>query len=172
MESGKYPKTWGVGYLVPIHKSDAISNPNNYRGITINSCFSKVFNSILNDRLVEFLNVNSIMKDEQIGFRKGARTADHIFKLKTLIGKYVQKNSKLYARFIDLRKAFDSVVHSALFYNLYNYNINGKCFPHHTSMYSCSVLRVKVNNKLSEEFMSEVGVKQGDNLNPLYSKFI
>lgn len=39
-------------------------------------------------------------------------------------------------------------------------------------MYSCSVLRVKVNNELSEEFMLEVGVKQGDNLIPLYSKFI
>jgi hypothetical protein len=63
--------------MVAIHKGDAISNPNNYRGITINSCLSKVFNSILNNRLVEFLNVNSIMKDEQIGFLKVARTADH-----------------------------------------------------------------------------------------------
>lgn len=152
MESGKYPKTWGVGYLVAIHKGDAISNPNNYRGITINSCLSKVFNSILNNRLVEFLNVNSIMKDEQIGFLKGARTADHIFKLKTLIGKYVQKNSKLYTCFIDLRKAFASVIHSTLFYKLYNYNINGKFFHIIWSMYSCSVLRVKVNNKLYSIF--------------------
>ena len=65
MESGKYPKTWGVGYLVAIHKGDAISNPNNYRGIAINSCLGKVFNSILNNRLVEFLNVNSIMKENR-----------------------------------------------------------------------------------------------------------
>jgi hypothetical protein len=55
----------------------------------------KNFNSILNNRLVIFLRENKILNNEQIGFRKGSRTADHIFKLKTLICKYIQKSGKI-----------------------------------------------------------------------------
>jgi hypothetical protein len=56
---------------------------------------------------------------EQIGFCKGKRTSDHIFTLKTLIDKYTQQGSKrLYACFVDFRKAFDTVRHEELFYKL------------------------------------------------------
>jgi hypothetical protein len=47
LSSGTYPKIWGEGYLITIFKSGSPSDPNNYRGITINSCLSKLFNSIL-----------------------------------------------------------------------------------------------------------------------------
>jgi hypothetical protein len=44
------------------------------------------------------------------GFRENHRTADSIFVLKSLINKYIHKNKKkIYACFVDLRKAFDSV---------------------------------------------------------------
>jgi hypothetical protein len=46
LSSGTYPKIWGEGYLITIFKSGSPSDPNNYRGITINSCLSKLFNSI------------------------------------------------------------------------------------------------------------------------------
>jgi hypothetical protein len=33
-----YPKQWCEGYIIPIHKSGDIHNPDNNRGIAINSC--------------------------------------------------------------------------------------------------------------------------------------
>ena len=71
LSSGTYPKIWGENYLITILKSGSPSDPNNYRGITINSCLSKLLNSILNNRLVIFLRENKILNNEQIGFRKG-----------------------------------------------------------------------------------------------------
>lgn len=121
-------------------KNGSPSDPNNYRGKTINSCLSKLFNSILNNRLVIFLKENKILNNEQIGFRKGSRTADHIFKLKTLICKNIQKSGKIYACFVDLKKAFDYVILSALLYKLLKNGINDKFFNIIKSMYSCSVL--------------------------------
>ena len=108
------------GLIFPIYKTGDLLNPSNYRGIAITSCLSKVFNSILNARLEKYILKNEIIRNEQIGFKAGCRTSDHIFKLKTIIDKYLNKSKKkVYACFIDLRKALDSVIHSALFLKLF-----------------------------------------------------
>ena len=90
-----YPKSWSTGNLVTIFINGSPVDPNNYRGITINSCLSKLFNNILNKRLVEYIDSTKLIEDEQIGFRKGSRTTDDIFKLKTLLCKYLQKLGRL-----------------------------------------------------------------------------
>ena len=83
-----FPAAWHIGLIVPLFKSDEGDDPNNYRGITINyrvmtinyrgittySCLSKLFMLLLNDRM-----------NNQIGFRKGFRPADHVFTPKTMI---------------------------------------------------------------------------------------
>ena len=38
---------WVIAYIVPIHKSGAISEPSNYRGISLLSCLNKLFRSVL-----------------------------------------------------------------------------------------------------------------------------
>ena len=60
----------------------------------------------------------------QIGFLEGCRTTDHIFSLKTLINKYTlekKRNNKLYACFIDFKKAYDCIWHDGLFSKLKKY---------------------------------------------------
>ena len=174
LESGHYPDQWSEGYVVPIFKQGDHSDPNNYRGISVTSCIGKLFNSILNTRLELFLKEHNIIADEQIGFMPGCRTSDHIFKFKTIIDKYLNKSKKLYCCFIDLKKAFDSVIHPALFLKLVNLNIRGKFLSIIESMYNNIRLRVKLNKSaLSEAFPSRVGVFQGDNLSPnLFNIFI
>ena len=41
-----YPKLWCEGYCIPIHKSGDINNPENNRGIAINSSIGKLFSLI------------------------------------------------------------------------------------------------------------------------------
>ena len=107
------------------------------------------------------------MHDEQIGFKKGGRTAGHIFKLKTLFCKYFKHNKKIYACFIDLRKAFDSVIHPALLHKLLTYGISGKFYNIIASMYVNNVLQIKTGSAmLSDKFLATVGVRQDDNLSP------
>jgi hypothetical protein len=50
--------------------------------------------SLLFTRLSKFFISNNIISKEQIGFMKGHHTTDHMFVLKTLIDKYVERNSK------------------------------------------------------------------------------
>jgi hypothetical protein len=106
--------------------------PENYRGIAINSCIGKLFNTVLNNRLDKYLIDNNLINKCQIGFSKKTRTSDHIFVLKTLIDKYInRKGEKLFACFIDLRKAFDTVINAGIRYKLIKYGISGKLYSNY-----------------------------------------
>ena len=121
LKSHYYPKNWCKGIITPIHKQGEIDNPDNCKGITINSCLSKLFNLLLTKRLTTFTNDNQILKYNQIGFRKGFRTSDHVFTIKTVINEYLKENKKLCLCFVDFRKAYDSIWREALFYKLSAY---------------------------------------------------
>ena len=86
-----FPKMWSVGFIVPIYKSDGCDNPINYRSITITSCVGKLFTSVINQRIIKFVEKQRIVSHHQIGLKKSYRTADHIFIVKTLINKYLHK---------------------------------------------------------------------------------
>ena len=78
----------------------------------------KVLCTIMNHRLVEYTELSNLINQGQIGFKKSSRTTDHVFILKSLINKYVYDNKKkLYTRFIDFKKAFDSIWHKGLLIN-------------------------------------------------------
>ena len=79
---GQYPSTWSDGIITAIHKSGNASDTNNYRGITITSVIGKLFNSIINSRLDKYFEKTNLINESQIGFRKEARTSDHMFILK------------------------------------------------------------------------------------------
>jgi len=174
LTSGVYPDSWAKGFITPIHKKEDPLLPDNYRGITITSCIGKLFNSILNCRLIDFLNKRNILRPEQIGFRAKCRTSDHIFVIKALCDKYKKRDKKeVYMCFIDLQKAFDSISHPCLLFKLLEMNMNGHVYEIIKSMYSKIVLQVNVGTGLTEEFTSNVGVRQGDNLSPtLFNLFI
>ena len=65
-----YPVQWSSAYILPIYKSGDSSMPENYRGIAINSCIGKLFNTVLNNRLDKYLIDNNLINKCQIGFSK------------------------------------------------------------------------------------------------------
>ncbi len=162
LQSGKYPKTWASSWLKPLHKGGDTKDPNRYRGISLMSCVGKLFCSILNNRLVKFLESKGNSTKSQIGFTKDCRTSDHILTLKTLIDKYTQGNSKkLYTCFIDFRKAFDSVWRNGLMYKLLKADIGGLFGKLLQNIYSNTSVQIKLDSGLTEEINDNIGVKQG-----------
>uniref|UniRef100_A0A9J8AFQ2 ribonuclease H n=1 Tax=Cyprinus carpio carpio TaxID=630221 RepID=A0A9J8AFQ2_CYPCA len=164
---GFFPEIWNQGLISPIHKNGDKLEPNNYRGICVNSNLGKVFCSILNTRLSDFLIKHNALSKCQIGFLPKCRTSDHIFTLQTLIDKYVHQNkSQIFACFIDFKKAFDSIWHEGLFLKLIDSGIGGKFYDLIKSMYTISQCAVKIGNKRTEYFPQRRGVRQGCSLSP------
>ena len=87
----KYPSQWRENLLKPIHKKGNDTDPRNYRGIVFLSCLSKLFSKILHNRIEKHISDNSIMNENQTGFRKQYRTSDHILTLKSIIEKMFKK---------------------------------------------------------------------------------
>ncbi len=96
----------------------------------MSSNLGKLFSSILNNRIVNFLNEHNVLSPSQIGFLPNYRTTDHIYTLHTLINKHVKqtKNGKIFACFIDFKKAFDSIWHDGLYYKLLQSGVGGKVY--------------------------------------------
>ena len=168
-----YPDLWGIGMISPLLKSNDPIDPDNYRGITINSCFSKLFTKLMNDRLTKYIEDNELINRNQIGFRKGHRTSDHVFVLKTLIDKYFNSGKKLYVCFIDFKKAYDTIWREGLYYKLLKMGINQKFIKLLINLYSGIKSCVNLGKGITKEFNSKVGLKQGCNLSPnLFNLYI
>ena len=173
LSSGHFPNQWGQGRIMSIHKKGDVHDPSNYRGITITGCLGKVFNGILNSRISSFLESRDIIKQEQIGFRKGHRTTDHLFIINNLMKKYKLQRKNLFMCFVDYQKAFDSVWHLGLFVKLKRLGISDRFYSVIKSMYTNSFVSVQVDRLLSPYFKSLIGVRQGDNLSPtLFNTFV
>ena len=108
--TGIIPDEWSQGMISPIYKNKGDkANPDNYRGLTILNCFGKLFTSVLNNRLNNYLESMNLLCEEQAGFRKHYGTTDHIFNLKCIIDLYLCRDKQLFCAFIVYKKAFDSV---------------------------------------------------------------
>ena len=140
--TGIVPGEWSQGIISPIYKNKGDrTDPDNYRGITILSCFGKLFTAVLNARLNKYLEDSNLLCEELAGFRKIYSTTDHIFNLKCLIDLYHFRGKKLYCAFIDYKKAFDSVNRIYLWQKLLSLNADGKMFKLFTTcMYKLSLV--------------------------------
>ncbi len=77
-----------------------------------------------------------------------------------------QDKGKIYACFIDFKKAFDSIWHQGLFYELIESGIGGKTYDLIKSMYTESKCGVKINTKHTRYLSQERGVRQACCLSP------
>lgn len=165
------PFIWRRAIICPILK-DKSSDPRiplNYRGISLQCVTAKIFSSVLNNRLMVYLEDNELLVDEQNGFRRQRSCLDHIFSLNSVI----QNNNSTFVTFIDLQKAFDTVDRELLQYCLLTHGIDGNFYHTIISLYSNTESCVRLNDKYTDWFRCSVGVRQGDNLSPtLFALFI
>ena len=152
--SGKTPNEWSIGMMKPIYKQKgSCDDPNNYRGITILSCFGKLFTSVINNRLVEYFDENATIVPEQAGFRAGHSTVDQVFTLHCIIDFFLAKKKRLCCLFIDYEKAFDRVESVFLWQKLLDSGVDGHILTVIMDMYRKAKSCVKTGNVCSNYFL-------------------
>ena len=117
-EKGTYPDSWCNGAIVPIFKKGDKNVASNYRGITLINIIAKIFSITLRNRINSWCENENTFNTSQFGFRDNRSTIDCIFILHSIIQNIINNKSKLYCVFIDYEKAFDTVIHEALWVKL------------------------------------------------------
>ena len=137
LDSGNFPTQWATSIIVPLFKGGNSSDVNNYRGIAVSSCISKVLTKIINTRIYNYCCEKDIFAINQSGFMNGRRTDDNIFTLNTIINSQIKhKKGKLFTAFVDFQKFVDCINRDMLFYKLQKIGITGKLYYVLKSIYS------------------------------------
>ena len=158
--TSSFPTLWKEAYITTLHKKGPKHDLANYRPISITSCLGKLFMGTLNTRLMQFTQDANISHPFQGAFTKGRRGTDHIFAANTLIDQAKHLGHPLYAAFIDLQKAYDSVSHPLLFLGPKFCNLVEQTYANTSS-------QIKLGAHMGQPFSSNVGLRQGDPLSPL-----
>ena len=78
LETGYVPKEFKISKVVPVFKDGDKHDFNNYRPISLLSSFSKLFEKIVANQLVRFLNSHNILYKHQYGFRANHNTSQPV----------------------------------------------------------------------------------------------
>ena len=116
-----------IAKVVPVFKSGERDDFNNYRPISLLSCFSKLFEKVVAQQVMYFINHRDILYMHQYGFRKNHNTSHPVMHFLDKIYSSLNKQTPEFTIgiFIDLKKAFDTVDHQILFKKLAFYGFRG-----------------------------------------------
>ena len=153
--------------ISPIHKKGSKAVPENYRPISLTSHVIKVFERIVRDKLVHYLETNHLICHNQHGFRKGRSCLSELLIHFDDILSNRNEGKDTDAIYLDFEKAFDKVDHDLLLKKLTSYGIKGKL---HTWIKAFLLNRtqvVAVDGVKSYPTVVISGVPQGTVLGPI-----
>ena len=124
MDHGYFPIEWKVANLTLIKKPDKteINNPKSYRPISLLPIIGKIFEKILNNRIVFELRDKLSLK--QYGFQKGISAEHAAFKLVNDVNAGFKSKKITAAIFCDIAAAFDGVFHDGLVAKLHKLSVS------------------------------------------------
>jgi hypothetical protein len=167
LNTGVVPSQFKIAKITPVFKSGDKSNMDNYRPISLLSCFSKICEKIVANRLISFIDMQNLLSNNQFGFRKNHSTLHPMLKFTNFISNALNKKEHAIAIFCDLRKAFDCVDHKILLKKLKKIGISGTALSWFTDYLQNRKQFVVINGKTSSLCNIRIGVPQGSILGPL-----
>lgn len=167
LDTGIIPSNLKDATIAPIHKGDSRAIPKNYRPISLTSHLTKIFERLLRDEIVGFMEQNQLMNPNQHGFRTGRSCLTQLIEHYDLILDGLAGGSNVDVVYLDFAKAFDKVDHGILCYKLHSLGIGGKIGMWLFSFLTNRVQRVLVNGTSSSMSTVISGVPQGTVLGPV-----
>ena len=111
-------KSLKMGIVLPLFKIKGAkaNNKDNYRGITLFPTLCKIYEMILLNRLEKFVIDNEYFSELQFGFKEGVGCIEASFTVLETINHMLERGSKVFSCFLDVRKAFDTVLIDGLLF--------------------------------------------------------
>lgn len=165
--SGIFPEVWKTVFIIPLLKPN--KNPrilDNYRPISLSSVIGKIFEKILNRRLIWLLESRGLLADNQCGFRPSRSTIDATFCLSGAIHEAISQQQHILAVFFDCSKAFDLTWRRKISEKLHEWGFRGRLPQMIHSFLQNRKFKVKLGGFVSNIGFLDNGVPQGSVLSP------
>ena len=162
-----FPNIWKLAKVIALYKKNDRSLPENYRPISLLNCFGKVFERLIYNQMIKFIEKHKILYINQFGFRKKFSTTLALIDTIEYIKTTLDNNQYVIGIFLDIRKAFDTVNHNIMCKKLEHYGFRGHSLNFLRSYLSDRTQYTDVNGSQSETQEITHGVPQGSILGPL-----
>ena len=167
-EIGHFPTIWKIAHITAIYKKSGPKTcKSSYRPISILPTLSKLFESVIHERLVKHCLENHIITDKQAAYLKGDSTVSQLL----CIVHYIKQNwtykNITQGLFLDVSAAFDRVWHNGLLAKLSQIGVEGSFLNLIGSYLEGRRQVVVVDGMKSETLEVKAGVPQGSRLGPL-----
>lgn len=174
IRQGAFPDLWKAANVLPIPKIPAPSNYNDLRPICILPALSKLFEKTISFQIIEYLDRNSILPENQSGFRTKHGTHTALLKVINDVTTALDKSSCNILVLLDQSKAFDLVNFDLLIAKLKYIGFADVALRWFYSYISSRTQRVVINRDLTSSTReTSSGVPQGSILGPiLFSIYI
>ena len=161
------PQYMSEGRISLLPKVSTAECGSDFRTLCMYRIIRKLYCCSLLPRLHQHCNDNNILHEAQYGFRTGRSTSQPIQLLQHLRWLSHQKGKPLYIGFIDISKAYDTVVWSLLWAILEHYGVPVDLIATLKGMYHNTNVFVNFQGCVSDWFTTKIGLPQGDPLSPL-----
>ncbi len=115
--SGHFPSQLKIAKVIPIFKKNDVTQPGNYRPISLVSIINKVFEKLIYSRLYKFFTKHNILYPYQFGFLENHSTSLALIEIVDYIRQSIENQYYILGIYINLTKAFDTVDHTILLKN-------------------------------------------------------
>ena len=166
LSEGVFPTQLKIADVVPLYKCDDPMIFNHYRPVSL-CTLSKVFEKVMYNRLIKFLEKFSILYEYQFRFRRKRSTHLALITLVDKLTQAVENGEYVIGVFLDFPKAFDTVNHEILLDKLYHYGVRGCAQKWFNSYLTDRQQFVTYNGMKSRNQIIKCGVPQGSILGPL-----
>ncbi|KAK3877974.1 hypothetical protein Pcinc_017376 [Petrolisthes cinctipes] len=159
---GVFPSGWRVATILPFLKPGKDSGVAlNYRPIVLTSCLCKLFEKMVNVRLVYFLDRGGFLSPSQSGFCKHCSTTDALVRLEADACETFARHQHFLCVFFDLEKAYDTTRQYGILQQLHLYGLRGRLPRFLKEFLSGRSFSVRVGTTHSASVAQEEGVPQG-----------
>ena len=125
METGSFPDECKIAKILPIFKKGEANEFSNYKPVSVLPEVSEIFERLMHNRLIKFIDQLNIINSNQFGFRKNHSTS---LAINTFVNKFhetIENDQLTISLFIYLSRAFDTISHEIMSNQLYVYGIRG-----------------------------------------------
>ena len=167
-EIGHFPSIWKIAHITAIYKrSGPKTCKTSFRPISLLPTLSKIYESVIHDRLIKHCIENEIITEKQAAYLKGDSTVSQLLYIVHNI-KHNWTNKKVtQGLFLDVSAAFDKVWHNGLLAKLNQIGVEGTFLDTIGSYLAGRQQVVVVDGVKSDTLEVQAGVPQGSRLGPL-----